>query len=165
MFIYNSSFLLESGRYLTCGGQDEKIKIYNMVDKRAMGDVSSFAHSGAITCLEFFQDSYLISGSDVIWIVETSFLDFLLIINTNRTVLCVFGEQVIGNVFTFLVAIKVRFSLLFSFHQVIIIFPAGINGISIHPTGKMSLSVSKDGTMKLWNLVQGYFLYLFIHSL
>lgn len=28
--------------------------------------------------------------------------------------------------------------------------------MSIHPSGKMALSVSKDGTMKLWNLVQGF---------
>jgi protein MAK11 len=30
-----------------------------------------------------------------------------------------------------------------------------INDFSIHPTGKMALSVSKDGSLKLWNLVQG----------
>jgi protein MAK11 len=30
-----------------------------------------------------------------------------------------------------------------------------ITSISIHPSGKLALSVSKDNTMKLWNLVQG----------
>jgi protein MAK11 len=30
-----------------------------------------------------------------------------------------------------------------------------IHDFSIHPTGKMALSVSKDHTLKLWNLVQG----------
>jgi WD40 repeat protein len=30
-----------------------------------------------------------------------------------------------------------------------------ITDFSIHPTGKMALSVSKDHTLKLWNLVQG----------
>ena len=30
-----------------------------------------------------------------------------------------------------------------------------VNHFSIHPTGKLALSVSKDSTMKLWNLVQG----------
>jgi len=28
---------------------------------------------------------------------------------------------------------------------------------SVHPTGKMAMSVSKDHTLKLWNLVQGEF--------
>lgn len=32
---------------------------------------------------------------------------------------------------------------------------AAVNDLSIHPSGMMSLSVSKDNTMKLWNLVQG----------
>ena len=30
-----------------------------------------------------------------------------------------------------------------------------INDISIHPSGKMVLSVSKDNTLKLWNLIEG----------
>lgn len=30
-----------------------------------------------------------------------------------------------------------------------------INDIAIHPTGKLALTVSKDNTMKLWNLVHG----------
>lgn len=30
-----------------------------------------------------------------------------------------------------------------------------ITSISIHPSGKLALSVSKDNTLKLWNLVQG----------
>eukprot|EP00606_Chrysophyceae_sp_TOSAG23-5_P000562 GSChrysophyteH2.ASY1.ANO1.1152.1 assembled CDS len=32
---------------------------------------------------------------------------------------------------------------------------ASVNDLSIHPSGKMALSVSKDNTLKLWNLVQG----------
>eukprot|EP01035_Chromulina_nebulosa_P016885 gene16885-22373_t len=30
-----------------------------------------------------------------------------------------------------------------------------ILGLSIHPSGKICLSVSKDGTMRLWNLLTG----------
>ena len=52
------------GKYLVCGGQDERIKVYNLLDMKIMGDIGSFAHSGAITCLEFFGDSYLITGSE-----------------------------------------------------------------------------------------------------
>ena len=32
---------------------------------------------------------------------------------------------------------------------------AYVNDISIHPTGKMAFSVSKDNVLKLWNLVEG----------
>jgi WD40 repeat protein len=32
---------------------------------------------------------------------------------------------------------------------------AAINDISVHPSGKLALSVSKDNTLKVWNLVQG----------
>ena len=52
------------GKYLVCGGQDERIKVYNLVDMKIMGNIGSFAHSGAITCLEFFGDSFLITGSE-----------------------------------------------------------------------------------------------------
>ena len=30
-----------------------------------------------------------------------------------------------------------------------------VNCISIHPTGKMALSVSKDMTLRTWNLIKG----------
>jgi WD40 repeat protein len=30
-----------------------------------------------------------------------------------------------------------------------------IHDIAVHPSGKLALSVSKDNTMKLWNLVHG----------
>ncbi len=32
---------------------------------------------------------------------------------------------------------------------------AGITSVGLHPSGKLTLSVSKDNTLKLWNLVQG----------
>lgn len=30
-----------------------------------------------------------------------------------------------------------------------------VNCISIHPSGKMALSVSKDKTLRTWNLIKG----------
>ena len=32
---------------------------------------------------------------------------------------------------------------------------AAVNDLAVHPSGKLALSVSKDSTLKLWNLVQG----------
>mmetsp|Transcript_3720 Transcript_3720/g.3679 ORF Transcript_3720/g.3679 Transcript_3720/m.3679 type:complete len:418 (+) Transcript_3720:15-1268(+) len=52
----------KTGKYLACGGLDERIRIFNMKDNVSLGELST--HTGGITCLEFFEDSYLISGSD-----------------------------------------------------------------------------------------------------
>jgi WD40 repeat protein len=51
------------GRYLACGGMDERIRVFNIAENKSMGELSM--HSGAVTCLQFFEDSYLISGSEV----------------------------------------------------------------------------------------------------
>ena len=32
---------------------------------------------------------------------------------------------------------------------------AAILGIAIHPSGKLALTTSRDGYLKMWNLVQG----------
>ena len=32
---------------------------------------------------------------------------------------------------------------------------ASVNDVAVHPSGKLALSVSKDSTLRLWNLVQG----------
>eukprot|EP01038_Epipyxis_sp_PR26KG_P016093 gene16093-21865_t len=105
-----------SGKYLVSGGMDERIKLFNLEENRSIGEITN--HSGAITCLEFFCDSYLLSGSEDATICIWRVYDWQ----------CV---HILGG------------------HK------AGINGFSIHPSGKMALSVSKDNTMKLWNLVQG----------
>lgn len=51
-----------SGKYMCCGGMDERIHVFNVQDKRAIGEVSG--HTGAITSLAFVGDSFLISGSE-----------------------------------------------------------------------------------------------------
>lgn len=52
-----------SGKYLVVGGMDERIRIYDMHDNKAVGELSQ--HTGAVTSLKFFNDSYLISASEV----------------------------------------------------------------------------------------------------
>ena len=51
------------GKYLCAGGMEERIYLFNMLENRSMGELG--LHEGAITCLSFFGDSHLISGSDV----------------------------------------------------------------------------------------------------
>ena len=54
----------KSGKYLACGGTDERIYVYNLIEKRSVCELSN--HTGAITTLKFFGDSFLFSGSEVI---------------------------------------------------------------------------------------------------
>ena len=51
------------GQYLSCGGSDERIHIFNVAENKSMGELG--LHEGAITALDFFDDSYMISGSEV----------------------------------------------------------------------------------------------------
>lgn len=57
-----------TGKYLACGGMDERIRIFDAKEHRSLGEVSN--QGGAITCLAFFGDSFLISGSEVTFIFQ-----------------------------------------------------------------------------------------------
>ena len=73
---------------------------------------------GTITCLDFFQQSFLFSGSD----------DGNVCVWNTRTWNC---EKTLKA------------------HE------GGVTAISIHPSGKLALTVGKDRTMKTWNLIKG----------
>eukprot|EP00606_Chrysophyceae_sp_TOSAG23-5_P000904 GSChrysophyteH2.ASY1.ANO1.329.1 assembled CDS len=106
----------DSGRYMVCGGMDEHIRVFNVAENRSLGELSG--HTGAVTCLQFVGDKFIVSGSE----------DYSLCIWRVQDWSCL---HILGG------------------HK------AAINGISVHPTGKLALSVSKDNTLKVWNLVQG----------
>lgn len=105
-----------SGKYMCCGGMDERIHIFNMEEKKAIGEIAG--HSGAITSLTFIGDTHLLSGSEDSTICIWRVYDWqcLHILGGHK------GE---------------------------------ISGISVHPSGKLALSVSKDNTLKTWNLIHG----------
>ena len=105
-----------SGRYMVCGGMDERLHIFNVEDNRAIGELSG--HSGAVSSLAFIGDTYLLSGSE----------DSTICIWRIHDWQCL---HILGG------------------HK------AGINSISVHPSGKLALSASKDNTLKTWNLVHG----------
>jgi protein MAK11 len=54
--------MANSDKYLAIGGFDEVIKIFNLKKHVEVGELID--HKGTITCLEFFQNQYLISGSE-----------------------------------------------------------------------------------------------------
>ena len=105
-----------SGKYMCCGGTDERIHIFDVENKRAVGEIAG--HTGAVTCLTFIGDTNLLSGSD----------DSTLCIWRVYDWQCL---HILGG------------------HKL------GVNGIAVHPSGKLALSVSKDNTLKTWNLVHG----------
>jgi WD40 repeat protein len=53
----------QSGKYLAAAGMDERIRIFNISQNKSVGEVAT--HSGAITSLSFFNDSFLLSASEV----------------------------------------------------------------------------------------------------
>ena len=105
-----------SCKYVVCGGTDERIRVYNTILNKSIGELSS--HSGTVTCLQFVNDKYLISGSEdnalCIWRVH------------DWTCLHILGGH-----------------------------KNSINDVAPHPSGKMALSVARDNTLRLWNLVEG----------
>jgi protein MAK11 len=103
-------------RVLACGGDDERIHVFDLLSNKSMGELSQ--HTGAVTALRFFGSSYLISGSE----------DSSLCIWRASDWECV---HILGG------------------HK------ESISDLAVHPSGKLCLSVSKDVTLKLWNLVQG----------
>jgi protein MAK11 len=48
-------------RYLATGGYDERIRVFDIQKNRSVGELTH--HSDDITCLEFFRESFLFSGS------------------------------------------------------------------------------------------------------
>lgn len=114
--VLKSVAISQRGKHLVTGGSDERIRIFDLRENRAVGEIST--HTGAITSLHFFGDTFLMSGSE----------DCTLCIWRVHDWQCV---HILGG------------------HK------GPVTEFSIHPTGKMALSVSRDSTMKLWNLVQG----------
>ncbi len=106
----------DSGKYMLCGGMDERIRIFDVSKNVAIGELSG--HTGCVTSLQFVGDKFVVSGSE----------DSNLCIWRVQDWMCV---HILGG------------------HK------DTINDLAVHPTGKLALSVSKDNTMKLWNLVQG----------
>lgn len=54
--------MANSEKYLAIGGFDEVIKIFNLKKNVEVGELID--HKGTITCLQFFKNQYLISGSE-----------------------------------------------------------------------------------------------------
>mmetsp|Transcript_13361 Transcript_13361/g.26162 ORF Transcript_13361/g.26162 Transcript_13361/m.26162 type:complete len:363 (+) Transcript_13361:25-1113(+) len=103
-----------SGRLVATGSSDETIRLFDVVQLR---DYSAlYGHEGAVSCVEFYKDSHMLSGAGdgriIVW--ETSKWSKLATLAAHK---------------------------------------GGVSSISIHPSGRVALSVGKDGYLKLWNLM------------
>ncbi|ETW08408.1 hypothetical protein H310_00993 [Aphanomyces invadans] len=109
------------GKTLLTGGNDEMIKIYNVKKKVEVGILMQ--HKGAITCLEYYGKSHVLSGSadNTICIWRTSDWNCIHILGGHK---------------------------------------GAINSIAVHPSGKLAFSVSRDKTLRMWNLVKGRSAYI-----
>uniref|UniRef100_A0A0N8DXS6 p21-activated protein kinase-interacting protein n=1 Tax=Daphnia magna TaxID=35525 RepID=A0A0N8DXS6_9CRUS len=103
-------------QFLASGSTDESIRLFNLKTRSEYGFLQQ--HNGTITCLDFFQQSYLFSGSD----------DGNVCVWNTRTWNC---EKTLKA------------------HE------GGVTAISVHPSGKLALTVGKDRAMKTWNLIKG----------
>jgi WD40 repeat protein len=129
----------------------------------------------AITALGFYEDSHMISGSEdnmlriwrchdwecvhILWCYTYIYIHVYICIHICiHKYIYIYVYTYINTyiyIFTFIhVCIYVYiytyiYIYLYSGHK------EPITSVSIHPSGKLALSVSKDNTMKLWNLVQG----------
>jgi len=105
-----------SKRFLASGSSDECIRLFCLRTRGEHGFLQH--HNGTITCLEFFKNTHLFSGSE----------DGNVCVWNTRTWNC---EKTLKA------------------HE------GGVTAISIHPSGKLALTVGKDRGMKTWNLIKG----------
>jgi len=104
-----------SSHLVASGSSDETIRLFDIAQLKDFSAL--YGHTGEITCLEFFGEGYLLSGSG------------------DGTIIIWSGNP------TWEEAGKI------AAHK------GGVLSLSIHPTGKLALSVGKDGYLKLWNLM------------
>jgi len=105
-----------SRRFLASGSSDECIRLFCLKTRGEHGFLQH--HNGTITCLEFFKQTHLFSGSE----------DGKVCIWNTRTWNC---EKTLKA------------------HE------GGVTAMSVHPSGKLALTVGKDRAMKTWNLIKG----------
>lgn len=111
-------------RYLVTGSNDEHIRIYDLQKRKELGTLLS--HQGTVTCLRF-SDEVESSTSEKSgkWLLSGSEDGKIMIWRTK-------DWEVFGTL---------------KGHQ------ERVNDLDIHPSGRVAISVSKDRTVRLWNLM------------
>ena len=91
-------------------------RIYDLERQKEFGNLME--HTGTITCLEFYENTHLISAAEdgAIMVYETKNWECQRIMRGHD---------------------------------------GAVDGLSIHPTGKLALSVGRDRTLHVWNMIKG----------
>ncbi|KAJ8096897.1 WD40-repeat-containing domain protein [Lipomyces tetrasporus] len=115
-------------RYLVTGGNDEHIRLYDLQKRKEIGTL--MFHEGSVTCLEFVspvvgEDEEKSAGGNGKWLISGGEDGKVLIWRTK-------DWEVLGDM---------------KGHK------GAVNDISVHPSGKIALSVGRDRTLRLWNLM------------
>ena len=134
------------GKYLACGGTDERIRVFNVAENRSMGELG--LHEGGITCLAFFDDTHMISGSEVCALFS---------VPRPPPVPLSLDRMSSSAVFPSFQDASLRIWRCHDWECMHVLHghKLAITDVAIHPSGKLALSVSKDNTLRLWNLVHG----------
>ncbi|KAK9448687.1 WD40-repeat-containing domain protein [Limtongia smithiae] len=114
-------------RYLVTGGNDEHIRLYDLQKRKEIGTL--MFHEGSVSCMEFTntrtsKDNETL-GSDGKWLLSGGEDGKILIWRTK-------DWEVLADM---------------KGHK------GAVNDISVHPSGKIALSVGRDRTLRLWNLM------------
>jgi len=113
-------------RYLVTGSNDEHIKIYDLQKRKELGTL--LGHQGSITCMKFSNEGAVDGESAGIsgkWLLSGSDDGKIIIWRTKD-----------WEIFGTLKGHKGR-----------------INDLSIHPSGRIAVSVGDDKSVRLWNLM------------
>ncbi|KAK9469808.1 WD40-repeat-containing domain protein [Lipomyces arxii] len=116
-------------RYLVTGGNDEHIRLYDLQKRKEIGTLMH--HEGSVTCLEFVNSQkdenadQADAGVSGKWLVSGGEDGKVLIWRTK-------DWEVLADM---------------KGHK------GAVNDISVHPSGKIALSVGRDRTLRLWNLM------------
>ncbi|KAK9487408.1 WD40-repeat-containing domain protein [Lipomyces starkeyi] len=118
-------------RYLVTGGNDEHIRLYDLQKRKEIGTL--MYHEGTVTCLEFVNATLAVednleeksAGGNGKWLLSAGEDGKVLVWRTK-------DWEVLANM---------------KGHK------GAVNDISVHPSGKIALSVGRDRTLRLWNLM------------
>eukprot|EP00158_Paraphelidium_tribonemae_P005027 Partr_v1_DN27118_c0_g1_i1_m15718 putative PAK1 interacting protein 1 len=108
--------LSAGGNQLATGSTDEVIKLYDIKKRKELG--AMHAHTGTISCLQYYNSTHLLSAASdgTIQIYRTKDYTLLKTLKGHK---------------------------------------APVSSIAIHPTGKITLSLDRSSSLKMWDLSTG----------
>uniref|UniRef100_A0A8C2L0E0 PAK1 interacting protein 1 n=1 Tax=Cyprinus carpio TaxID=7962 RepID=A0A8C2L0E0_CYPCA len=129
-----------SDQFIATGSKDETIQLYDMSKKTEHGAL--LHHNGEdilYSCLEFYGMSHLLSGGQdgLICVWSTKKWECLKSFKNPADPKCLSSVKLTQSGFY--------------------LFRGRVTSLSVHPSGKLALSVGTDKTLQTWNLIEGHY--------